>query len=165
MSGDHSKEGENMLVNITQNSARTFLLPFMIMGVAVISCLPLESQEQEPTVKIAKGPAEQNSEVGGAKLFQNYCAVCHGKDAKGNGPAAPALKTTPTDLTLLSKNNDGKFPDSRIINILSNPEELAHGSKDMPIWGPIFRSMGPNADVGHLRATNVRDYLKSIQAK
>jgi hypothetical protein len=166
MPGYYLKEEDSMLTNITRHRARIFLLSFMIMCVAVISSsLPLKSQEQMPTVKISKGPVEKNSEVNGAKLFQNYCTVCHGKDAKGNGPATPALKTAPADLTLLFQKNGGRFPDSRVINILSNPEELAHGSRDMPIWGPIFRSMGPNADVGHLRATNVKDYLKSIQAK
>lgn len=149
----------------TQHRARSFSRLLTSMCVVISSFLPLESQEQKPTVSMRKSPAVQNNEVGGPKLFQNYCAVCHGRDAKGNGPAAPALKTAPADLTLLSKNNGGKFPDSRVFNILTNPEELAHGSKDMPIWGPIFRSLGPNPAAAHLRATNLKDYLKSIQAK
>ena len=107
--------------------------------------------------------------VQGAQLYRSHCATCHGVTARGNGPAAPALKTPPPDLTLLAKNNQGKFPDLRVINILeSGASVTAHGSKDMPVWGPIFLSMGPavaGSQVGRLRAINVTDYLKSIQQK
>jgi len=85
---------------------------------------------------------------------------------KGNGPAAPALKTPPPDLTVLAKNNNGTFPQLKVINILENGTDLAaHGSKEMPIWGPVFRSMGPDRNLGHLRQVNLTEYLKSIQEK
>ncbi len=35
----------------------------------------------------------------GAEVFATYCAVCHGPDGKGNGPAAAALVPPPPDLT------------------------------------------------------------------
>ncbi|HEV2495716.1 MAG TPA: cytochrome c [Terriglobia bacterium] len=140
------------------------MLPLTVLC-AVAFLLPLKSQEQNPAVKIRKVPAQQTHEVAGDKLFQTYCAVCHGKDEKGNGPAAPALKTAPPDLTLLAKNNNGTFPDSRIFHILSNPQQAVHGSKDMPIWGPIFRGMSSTTSTAQLRASNLTEYLKSIQAK
>ncbi len=48
--------------------------------------------------------------VRGPDLYHAHCAACHGSDGKGNGPAAAALKTKPADLTVLAKNNGGKFP-------------------------------------------------------
>jgi mono/diheme cytochrome c family protein len=41
-------------------------------------------------------------------MFTPYCAPCHGVDGAGNGPAASAMKTPPTNLTQLAKKHDGK---------------------------------------------------------
>jgi len=35
----------------------------------------------------------------GEKVFAKHCAVCHGPDGKGNGPAAPSMKPRPRDFT------------------------------------------------------------------
>ena len=39
--------------------------------------------------------------------YNSYCAICHGPQAKGNGPAATALKKVPPDLTTIAKRNGG----------------------------------------------------------
>src|SRR5438105_7900232 len=36
----------------------------------------------------------------GQRVFARYCAVCHGPDGRGNGPAAPSLIPRPRDFTL-----------------------------------------------------------------
>ena len=36
----------------------------------------------------------------GARVFAQRCAVCHGPDGRGNGPAAPSLIPRPRDFTL-----------------------------------------------------------------
>jgi hypothetical protein len=42
----------------------------------------------------------------------------------------------------------------------------AHGSRDMPIWGDLFRYLSPNSrDVIKLRVANLADYVKSLQAQ
>ncbi|MBV8357584.1 MAG: hypothetical protein JO189_06555, partial [Deltaproteobacteria bacterium] len=46
--------------------------------------------------------------------FRRYCAQCHGMDGTGDGPVAPALKKKPANLTLLSKNNGGVFPEKEV---------------------------------------------------
>ena len=51
-------------------------------------------------------------------MFKQYCASCHGLDAKGHGPAVPALKVPPPDLTSLTKNNHGKFPEPRVFQAI-----------------------------------------------
>jgi len=95
-----------------------------------------------------------------------YCAVCHGKDGTGNGPAAAALKKAPADLTTLTARNSGKFPEARVYQFIQGDAEVsAHGSRDMPIWGDLFRQLNTEAGVANMRISNLTDYLKSIQAK
>ena len=50
----------------------------------------------------------------GRDSFAFYCATCHGPGGKGDGPTAAALKTEPSDLTLLSRRTGGTYPRSRI---------------------------------------------------
>jgi hypothetical protein len=65
-----------------------------------------------------------------------HYAACHGTAARGDGPAAPALKTVPADLTRLSARNGGKFPEARVRRYIEGLDEIsAHGSRDMPVWG------------------------------
>jgi mono/diheme cytochrome c family protein len=67
------------------------------------------------------------------QLYQSYCGSCHGGDAKGTGPVASSLKTAPTNLTLLSKNNGGKFPEMHVIHSIEGESQVgAHRSKDQP---------------------------------
>jgi hypothetical protein len=100
-------------------------------------------------------------------MYTAYCAVCHGTDAKGGGPAASALKTAPTDLTLLAKNNGGKYPEMKVSSaIRGEGGPPAHGSKDMPVWGSLFWSMSAGHE-GELqqRVSNLPHYIESLQAK
>jgi mono/diheme cytochrome c family protein len=143
----------------------SIVFPMLVVPLILGSVSSTRSQDQQSKVKIEKAPVEVSSEVSGPKLYETYCAVCHGKDGKGSGPATPALNTKPTDLTLLAKNNGGKFPATRVLQDLNDPTQAPHGSKDMPIWGQLFRQMGPSRTIAQLRAKNVTDYLKSIQEK
>jgi len=124
-----------------------------------------QADQSKPEVKhVPITNAPSNS---GKEMFESYCAVCHGKDAKGNGPAASALKIPPTDLTLLAQKSGGKYPASHVAAVLrgqaTNP---SHGSQDMPIWGPLFSSIsqGHEAQVQQ-RITNLVSYIESLQAK
>jgi putative copper export protein/mono/diheme cytochrome c family protein len=44
-------------------------------------------------------PYAAASVVHGARLYAENCAVCHGADGRGNGPAAAGLSVRPADLT------------------------------------------------------------------
>jgi mono/diheme cytochrome c family protein len=126
--------------------------------------MPAFSQEQASTAKLEKVPIRESGEVSGSKLFHSYCASCHGQDGRGDGPAAPSLKSPPPDLRLLARKTGGKFPADHVLTILANePDFPTHGSKEIP-WGPIFR-VGTDRKLGKLRAYNVTEYLKSIQLK
>lgn len=103
----------------------------------------------------------------GEQMFKQYCATCHGIDAKGDGPLAHLLKTAPPDLTTLAKRHLGKFPYDYVANILEfGPGISAHGSSDMPTWGPIFRYYDKqNERIVRQRIKNLCDYLASLQGK
>jgi len=103
--------------------------------------------------------------VEGVDLYRAYCASCHGKDGKGNGPVAPALKATVPDLTVIAKNNGGNFPVARVRRIITGEGMIAsHGSREMPVWGPIFSQVEEDVDRGPVRLENLVKYLESIQS-
>lgn len=101
----------------------------------------------------------------GQEIYQQFCAACHGADAKGNGPAASRLKTRPADLTTLAKRHMGKFPYDYVASVLRfGPGPSAHGSSDMPTWGPIFQIIDKeNERAVQQRIKNLSAYLASLQ--
>jgi mono/diheme cytochrome c family protein len=118
-----------------------------------------------PTIR--QVPIAHTRSNSGKDMFVSYCAVCHGKDAKGNGPAATAMKTPPADLTILAKDNGGKYPASHVASVIRGQAALAsHGTQDMPVWGPLFSSIsqGNEAQVQQ-RISNLVSYIDSLQAK
>jgi mono/diheme cytochrome c family protein len=98
-------------------------------------------------------------------MYQEHCATCHGADARGSGPLASLLKTPPADLTLLTKHHGGKFPKEYVSSVLEfGPGPTAHGSSDMPAWGPIFRYYDKqNERAVQQRIRNLCNYLESLQ--
>jgi len=122
---------------------------------------------QEKTINNA--PMKPTSPASGEEMYKHYCAACHGSTGKGDGPAASALKTAPADLTNLAKNNGGKFPAEYVMSVLRfGATKPAHGSKNMPVWGPLFGSpnlQGQAPGVVDLRISNLTKYVESIQAK
>jgi len=99
-------------------------------------------------------------------LYHAYCASCHGADAHGNGPAAAALSTKVPDLTTIAQRNGGVFPTERVRKIITGDETVvAHGSRNMPVWGPIFHQVEQDRDYGAVRLQNLANYLESLQKK
>ncbi len=136
------------------------LVPFLF---AMASLVP--AQEKPRTVQ--KAPIEQTSPASGQEMFKTYCAACHGADAKGAGPASSDLKTTPPDLTTLAKRHDGKFPGDYVANVLRyGAKAPAHGSSEMPVWGPLFATVsGRDPSIVTMRIANLVRYLESLQVK
>ena len=112
-------------------------------------------------------PVTKTSATSGKLMYSNYCAPCHGVDGRGQGPVASALKTPPTDLTVLSRNNHGKFPDTHIVSVLQSGAEIpSHGTAEMPVWGPILGKMSQtNPQDRLLRISNLSRYLETLQVK
>lgn len=130
------------------------------MLVAVMMLAVSAGVAQAQTVK--KEPIKPTSAADAKKMFDSYCAVCHGKDGKGGGPAAKALAKAPADLTKLSARNNGTFPDVHVRRYIEGLDEVAaHGSRDMPMWGDLFRSL--NRDTAQIRIAGLAEYLKAMQ--
>src|SRR4051812_31033738 len=129
-----------------------------VMTAGVLLLAPAGRADSGPPRELTAAPSD------GAQVFRTYCAPCHGGTAKGNGPAALAMKVPPPDLTLIAKRNNGMFPAERVRQIIEGKGVAAHGDRTMPVWGDVFaRRIGgrdPHVVVGEL----VR-YLDTIQER
>jgi len=142
---------------------------FALVVAIVSAVIPSSAATQEKVVKtnaVAIAPAKASS---GIAMYTAYCAACHGADGKGTGPAASAFKNPPTDLTMLSKKNNGKFPSEHFNSILKFGTSVqAHGSAQMPVWYSLFRSLDSSATddgITMMRIKNLREYIETLQAK
>lgn len=135
----------------------------LLISAALLAWIPAAAQvepkgdDEQPLIISIRGPA----------LYKAYCASCHGTDAKGRGPMAPWLKVPPPDLTRIAARNGGKFPLERIDRVISGEEKLpgGHGTRSMPVWGPVFSQVTRDQDLGRVRIDNLARYLQNIQSK
>jgi mono/diheme cytochrome c family protein len=133
-------------------------------GLARVSAAPQAAPKAKEQEK--EDPRRLIYSVKGPDLFRHHCAPCHGEDGKGGGPMAAALKAKVPDLTMLAKRNKGKFPTERVRKVIVGEEALAsHGSREMPVWGPIFHQVEWDQDLGNVRVENLVKHLESIQQK
>jgi mono/diheme cytochrome c family protein len=143
-------------------------LIFTVMAVAIVAGVYASAAGRADhfNAKLAI-PVEKTTPVSGKQMYSSYCASCHGLNGRGNGPIAASLKTPPADLTVLSKNNGGKFPSAHITTVLQYGVQIpSHGTAEMPVWGPVLGKMD-QADPQErlLRISNLSQYLETIQAK
>ena len=154
---------------------------FTLRSLASISLLVGATLAINAQTALAQLPP-QRSRAGGSYIppsgssfwFKQYCASCHGVDGTGNGPVAPSLKTKPADLTLLSKNNGGVFPERDVHDFIDGTKLVAaHGSREMPVWGypttlqpgtfrGVFKPELTQEEID-TRINLLVDYVKSIQ--
>ena len=121
----------------------------------------------------SRASAQQTSEAilggsDGGSIYHTYCASCHGKEAKGDGPLADNLRIRPPDLTLLAKRNKGEFDADEVYRIIDGREPVkGHGGPDMPVWGDAFRQShdGYSEQAVKARIDAIVQHLKSIQAR
>ena len=142
------------------------LLTRSATGVAILGVLLGVAAAQQPGAPtINKGEFNAIVSVEGKDSFAAYCAVCHGADGKGGGPAVPALKVPVPDLTTMAKRH-GKYDEVAVQNQIRGTSKMppAHGSVEMPIWGPLFKSQGSD-HAALLRVRNLAAYVGTIQVK
>ena len=134
----------------------------MVGGLLVIlaSSAPTQKTQSPETTHLIDS-------IQGPALYTAYCAVCHGKDGKGGGPMAKSIKVAPPDLTRLAMRDGGSFPMARIQRIISGEQPLpaGHGTREMPVWGPIFSQIAWDQDLGRVRVNNLARYIEEMQTK
>jgi len=137
-----------------------------IVGIALLTLACAVAAQAQTTVK--REPIKPVGDVSGSTTYKEYCSVCHGVSGRGDGPAAASLKVAPADLTLIAKRSGGKFSFAAVKSKISGEQDVvvaAHGTRDMPIWGPLFKQVDTSSSVAELRLTNLVDYLERMQAK
>jgi mono/diheme cytochrome c family protein len=146
----------------------------LVLPATIIAILAFASEAFPQEVKLKEVPItwRQAASQDGMELYADLCAVCHGNDAKGNGPAAPALSSKNLDLTRLALDNEGVFPVEEVKNTIRGEADIsAHGSREMPMWGVAFRDVRLDFKRARLhgfvetRIDALADYLEFLQAE
>ena len=136
---------------------RTFMMALVVALVPAAGW----AQADKPVPTLKREAAKPTSSSDGGQMFNSYCAACHGKLGKGDGPAAAALKVKPADLTQLKKNHGGTYSNKDFEEKINGMAmSSAHGSTDMPVWGPIFREIAGSPE---LRVFNLKKYIDAMQ--
>lgn len=132
--------------------------PWFVVAMLLASAGSVDAQQ------IERAPITRTSPVDGKAMFESYCVPCHGPSGVGDGPAAKALTKAPADLTRISARNGGTFPTVRVRRYIEGADEVpAHGSRDMPMWGALFRAL--NRDMVVQRIETLTQYLEAMQRK
>jgi mono/diheme cytochrome c family protein len=133
-----------------------------ILGVVASIVIATGSALAQEKPKVEQAPITRIPASDGPAMFASYCAPCHGKTGRGDGPAAAALKRAPADLATLTSRNKGKFPEVQVRRYIEGLDEVpAHGTRDMPVWGPLFRELG--RDTALIRIESLTAHLKTLQ--
>jgi mono/diheme cytochrome c family protein len=149
---------------VPKNTTSRGLITFLAL-IGLIVCVVTSSHAMPQNLPNGKQQRPAPN-VRGPELFGQYCAVCHGLDGKGNGPFASQLKGRPADLTVIAKKNGGTFPSARVRSMIAGEDTPAsHGSRTMPIWGPVFRDIKSDQVPASVRLDSLVNYLESIQQK
>jgi mono/diheme cytochrome c family protein len=103
----------------------------------------------------------------GRVLYRIHCASCHGKEGRGDGPVADALRKRPVDLTRLARDARGEFPAERVTASIDGRAELrSHGTREMPVWGITFGELGRDTSQEREVQAEIRAlvrYIRSLQ--
>ena len=133
------------------------------VGLAVLLTTSVAIAQHEASPP--QSPALVPQSLIGSTSFDLYCASCHGRDGIGNGPVAASLRIRPADLTTLTRRHDGMFPREQVRAYIDgkNRAPAAHGSSEMPVWGPMLRALDPSDVRVSVRLDNLVAFIESIQ--
>ena len=123
---------------------------------------PGDTQAQPPP------PSPFTPTFSGGDLYRTYCASCHGKSAKGDGPLAEYMKRRPPDLTLLANRNGGTYDRELVGRMIDGRNPVpGHGGHDMPVWGDAFKLTrdGSTEESVKARVDALVEYVESLQEK
>lgn len=119
---------------------------------SVMSCKPTPPKNSRAAQAMA-----------GKIIFNEQCAPCHG--SKEVAATVDTLKTKPKDLTMITKSRGLiDFPLAEVARIIDGRLLVkAHGPREMPVWGEIYKAQGMNDEEIRGRKGELVAYLMSIQ--
>jgi len=117
---------------------------------------------------VAAGSAHAGDDAG-RKLYTRYCASCHGREGRGDGPVAAALGEKPKDLTQIAAEHDGYFPLDAVVEAIDGTRTIrAHGVSEMPVWGEAFQVEASSPIEQEIlirgKVIVIATYVRSLQA-
>jgi mono/diheme cytochrome c family protein len=128
----------------------------LVVGIVAMALSASVAQAQKKAETVPIKPTS----IKGAVMFDQYCAVCHGKEGRGDGSYAADLATKPSDLTRISARNGGAFPLVKVERHIDGANESS-GTRDMPLWGPLFKSLDP--DMALIRTRTLVEHIRTLQ--
>jgi mono/diheme cytochrome c family protein len=150
------------------NFRRARMLVLAVGGAMLVGRGAATGQDKRAT-ELKKVPITESDPRSGAQLYKEYCSACHGMEGKGDGPVSRFLKGPPADLRTLAQRNNGKYPADYVASTLRfGTDSAAHGTSDMPIWGPVFRAQKDkqkNKKGADLRIQDLTEFVESLQQK
>lgn len=115
-------------------------------------------------------PDEMPGAADGRALFMENCAVCHGEDARGNGPLARTTAKAPKDLTLIALRSGDSFPRARIMSVIDGYARSAPVDPAMPEFGELLQGELVPFDSGDgiltptpRKLVALLEYIESVQ--
>lgn len=139
---------------MTGKASRMAAAAACLAALPALAASPATAQQQSlaPRTAIENGRIE----------FMAKCAVCHGADARGEGPYAMFLTVEPTDLTQLAAGNGGTFPFGEVYSAIDGRANVdAHGTREMPVWGLEYNEEAKSYYRRLLGPVNAENYVTS----
>ena len=137
---------------------KALILILTVLAALIFSAVRSGAQENQQE--------RQDAIAFGKVSYRVYCQNCHGESGKGNGRLASILKVQPSDLTQISQRNGGTFPVDRMHQIIDGRADvLAHGDREMPVWGQAFLERTDNEADVRTKVHQLTVFLDSIQEK
>jgi cytochrome c553 len=135
---------------------RKWMLMTLAIGAAMAVAVGVDAQTQT-----------QTQPYSGSGDYQAYCSACHGVEARGDGSIAKSLKKRPSDLTQLTRRNNGAFPQEKVLKTVDGRQGGGHTDSDMPAWSEVFAksSESPGAENAAARISVLVEYLETLQVK
>ena len=130
-------------------------------GVLAAACLALAAVAHAQDSTAPDAFADES----GRDIYVAHCAPCHGMDGGGDGPVIRALKTRPDDLRELSARTGRGFSRAALGAFILGRQRppAAHGTSEMPVWGPLFRQFNTSGSRVDVRLERLLDHLESMQ--
>lgn len=136
--------------------------PIVLAFLLAATATPALGEDERPPLS-----EKLNKDHAGYGLYQQYCAVCHGVFADGNGLVVPVLTQKPTNLRRLSERYGTPLPKPKLVRTIDGSEPIiAHGSREMPVWGTrLYEDLPSRMPNSRERGAilTLLDYLESIQ--